>query len=142
MNATEWIYSGDVNCERGGAWFDLSNWKCGYVSAVRVTDLDGAVGFTGAVLIEHVVINGVTDAARIRNALRSCGCSARGMTKEQTRLMIADALASYGHTDPDGCEDETVQTDPSAPMSFDGWRATKRLHNTTVRDYVESVHLS
>lgn len=146
--STRWVYNGDANVEHGGAWIDISTWEHGYCSAVRVTDLDSGCGFDGACLIEHIIILGMDDPKRIREALRSCGCSARGFTKEAARHMIADALMSYGHFDPDDGWDgyhtpwyETVQTQADGPMSFDGWKAAKRLHNTDLREYIESVHL-
>jgi hypothetical protein len=151
MTRTHWHFCGDASLEYGGTFIDLSTWDDGYCSAVRVTDLDGGCGFTGAVLIEHVVINGTRDAKRIREALRSCGCSARGMSKQQARHMIADALCSYGHTDPDEGWDgygycskshtELVQCESDGPMCFDGWKADKRLRGTTLEAYVQSVHL-
>lgn len=62
--------------------------------------------------------------------------------------MVAEALCSYGHRDPDDAwnnyrssHTEVVQTDPNGPMDFDGWRADKRLRGTTLEAYVRSVHL-
>jgi hypothetical protein len=146
-----WHFCGDVNLEYGGTFIDLSTFTDGYCSAVRVTDLDSGCGFTGAVLIEHVVINGTTDRERVRAALRCCGFNFRewsDRTREQVRWAIADALCSYGCTDPDGAWDgyrggasEVVQLEPDGPMKFDGWKADKRLHNTTLEAYVRSQHL-
>lgn len=148
MTATEWTYTGDVNLEYGGAFIDLTTWGDGYCSAVRVTDLDSGCGFRGAVLIEHVVILGTTEPERLRRAMRSCGCSARGMDKRSARLMLAEALMCYGHVDPDDGWDgyrshhtEVVQLEPDGPMVYDGWKADKRLRGGDLRGYVESVHL-
>lgn len=153
---TSYEYCGDVNLEHGGAYIDLSTWDDGYCSAVRVTDLDSACGFTGAVLIEHVVINGTTDSASIRQALRSCGYDwsnwhrvPAAERKRNLRHALADALMSYGFTDPDDSWDgyqshhtEVVQLETDGPMSFDGWKADRRVTNTTLEAYVQSVHLS
>lgn len=158
ITTEKWHYTGDVNLEHGGTFIDLSTWNDGYCSAVRVTDLDSGCGFAGAVLIEHIVINGTTDLARIRHAMQSCGYGAdyhhRPPTispedhKRSIRLMIADALMSYGHYDHDDSWDgygdghsETLQLDPSGPMKYDGWRASKRLRGGDLRGYVEAVHL-
>ena len=148
MATNRWSFTGDVNLEYGGVFIDLSTWNDGYCSAVRVTDLDSGCGFRGACLIEHVVINGTDSPKRLREAMRSCGCSAEGMSKEGARLMLAEALMSYGYTDPDSCygfgsrpDSETIQCEQDGPMSCDGWKADKRLNNTTLRAYVESVHL-
>lgn len=152
MNETKdrWSYNGDGNLKYGGTFIDLSSFMDGYCNAVRVTDLDSACGFRGAVLIEHVVINGTTDKERIKKALWSCGPSfADGnWTREDVRHAIADALCSYGHCDPDDFWDnlrshhtEVVQCEPDGPMMFDGWKADKRITNTTLEEYVRSVHL-
>lgn len=151
---TKWEYMGDVNLEYGGSFIDLSTWDDGYCSAVRVTDLDSGCGFTGAVLIEHVVINGTTDKERIRQAMHGSDYHHRPPTvspedhKKNVRHMIAEALLSYGHYDMDDSWDsyrshhtEVLQLEQDGPMEFDGWKADKRLHNTDLRDYVESVHL-
>jgi hypothetical protein len=73
MAGSKWHFSGDVNLEYGGTFIDLSTFMDGYCSAVKLTDLDSACGFTGAVMVEHVVINGTTDRERVRAALRCCG---------------------------------------------------------------------
>jgi hypothetical protein len=146
-----WHFMGDVNLEYGGNFIDLANFRHGYAEGVRVTDLDGGCGFTGAVMVEHVIICGTTDRERVKEALRSCGSDymrERGKTREQVQWMIAEALLSYGHYDPDDCWDsyqshhtEILQMEADGPMTFDGWKADKRLHNTTLEDYVRSVHL-
>src|SRR5687768_8454866 len=115
VDTDRWVFSGDVNLEYGGSFIDLSTWDDGYCSAVRVTDLDSGCGFTGAVMIEHVVINGTTDPERIRQALESCGGAMfrgrRGRVvppeqiKQALRHQIADALLSYGYSDPDDAWD-------------------------------------
>lgn len=158
-----WTYSGDVNPEHGGIWIDLDSWDDGYCSAVKVTDLDSGCGFTGACLIEHIVILGVDSRERINAAISCCYGSAaalgarnwhatndrEGAVKESLRLAIACALADYGSYDPDDAWDsyqshhsEIVQMEQDGPMRFDGWKADKRLANTTLQEYVESVHLS
>jgi hypothetical protein len=147
---TTYFYTGDVSLEYGGAFIDLSTFDDGYCSAVRVTDLDSGCGFTGAVLIEHIVVNGTDDDKRISEALKCCGYYGIDKLDDDTRKrVIAESLMQYGFTDPDDCWDgyrshhsETLQLDPDGPMQFDGWKADKRLHGTELRDYVESVHLS
>ncbi len=146
--ADKWLYNGDVSLVHGGSFIDLSSFDDGYCCAVRVTDLDSACGFTGAVLIEHVVINGTTDCKRIRQALKCVGgLQGRGFTKENLRWQIASALLEYGCYEPNDSWDsyashwsETVQCE-DGPMQFDGWKAHKRLRGTSLEDYVRSVHL-
>lgn len=147
----KWHFCGDVNLEYGGTFIDLSTFMDGYCTAVRVTDLDGGCGFKGAVMVEHVVINGTTDKGRVKAALRSCGTSFpdwSNRTKEGVRHCIADALLSYGFTDPDDAWDnyqshhtEILQLESDGPMRFDGWKADKRLHGTSLEEYIKAVHL-
>ena len=143
-----YLYQGDRNLEYGGSFIDISTFPNGYCTAVRVTDLDSGCGFRGAIMIEHVVINGTTDRQRVRQAIASCGGLARFPNRECVRHWVADCLLNYGFFDPDNSWDgyqsfhtEILQLEPDGPMTFDGWRADKRLHNTDLRDYVESVHL-
>lgn len=153
----DWHYCGDVSLKYGGAYIDLSTWNDGYCDAVRVTDLDSACGFTGAVLIEHMVINGTNNAERIRVALKCVGgLSARNWhatgrketIKASLRHAIADALLCYGYADPDDSWDnycssysEIIQLENDGPMVFDGWKADKRLRDADLEAYLESVHL-
>jgi hypothetical protein len=102
---TMFEYNGDVSLEYGGAFIDLSTFTDGYCSAVRVTDLDSGCGFTGAVMVEHLVINGTMDRKRIKDALKCVGGMPAGLDVQGRRHAIADALMSYGYTDPDDCWD-------------------------------------
>lgn len=153
-----WEYTGDVNLEHGGVFIDMSTWDDGYCSAVRVTDLDSGCGFTGAILIEHVVINGTDDPERIRKALECVGGSpfrgrrSRVVPAEEInqtiRLAIAEALLIYGYYEPDDAwynyqshHSETVQLEHDGPMLYDGWKADKRLRGGDLQGYVEAVHL-
>lgn len=153
-----WQFNGDVNLEHGGTFINLDTFGDGYCDAVVVTDLDSGCGFTGAVMVEHVVINGTDDAKRIREALRSCGYHmdfkamrermSPAEIKQCLRHMIADSLCSYGHKDPDDSWDgycshhtEILQLEADGPMKFDGWKADKRLRGTTLEAYVQSQHL-
>lgn len=148
-SAEKWEYVGDVNPAYGGIWIDLSTWNDGYCSAVRVCDLDSGCGFRGAVMVEHIVINGTDNPKRLRDAIRFAGVShLRGCKKDGIRLFLAESLASYGHYDPDDSWDnycsfhtEILQLEPDGPMKFDGWKADKRLRDADIKAYVESVHL-
>lgn len=141
-------YSGDVNIEYGGTFFDLSNWQYGYVSAVRVTDLDSAIGFRGAVHVEKIVINGVDDPERVANALRSCGWTSDDVSPDtdEGKHQIADALMCYGYYDPDDNHFEpssiTIQCEEDGPMEHDGWKADYRLPDgEDLREHIESKYV-
>lgn len=164
-------YSGDINLDYGGIFIDLDTFMDGYCTAVRVTDLDSGCGFAGAVMIEHIVINGTTDGKCIAESLRFCGpdiddtilttlealphdplslgmlydhLQDKNYTIPEIQHLLAESLASYGHYDPDDSWDsyrEIVQCEPDGPMTFYGWQVDKRLHNTTLEAYVHSQHL-
>ena len=69
----KWEYTGDVNLEYGGTFYqiDPQEWEWGYCTAVRVTDIDSAIGFDGAVMVEHITV--LTDKAKWADALDCCG---------------------------------------------------------------------
>ncbi len=140
----EWQYMGDVNIEYGGTFFNLSDdWDNGYVSAVRVTDLDSGCGFVGAVLIEKITIL-VDDDKTNESACDCCGWikSEVDTTTESGKLQLAEAVMSYGRYDPADeyyePANEVVQTQEDGPMEFDGWKASKRVLSENLRGYVES----
>lgn len=99
-------YIGDVNLEYGGTFFDLSDWRYGYVDALRVTDLDSAAGIDQTVLVERVTII-VDNHGKVKSALESYGMDFSDVRKlhdaRAQKLMIAEACLSYGYYDP--CED-------------------------------------
>lgn len=139
----DWKFSGDVNLEYGGIFVkvDLDDYHNGYLSATVVTDLDSACGATGMVLIEQKVA--LVDHKRIMEAIRSCGFEVADllrMESETALCAIAEMLISYGHSDPGGDayspSDEIVQTEFDAPMTFEGWKAEKRIARKDLRGYV------
>lgn len=138
IHADKWHYIGDVNIEYGGAFFDLTDWKYGYVNAVRVEDLDGACGFDGACLIEKITIR-TDNNEQNKSAMecRGCNLSDIDMSTDDGKLQLADAVLSYGYYDSES-QDEIVQTQDDAPMEFDGWKATKHISPRCLRAYVES----
>lgn len=132
------VYSGDVSLEYGGTFFNIndSDWGYGYCSAVRVTDLDSGCGYRGAVLVEKVVIMGMDDRKRKRQAIESSWgikdfANQVRRNRESYRPMLADALLSYGFYDPE--EDyvtpssTVIQCEEEGPMVYDGWKADYRL---------------
>ena len=138
-----WEYIGDVNIEYGGTYYNLSDdWKYGYVSALRVTDLDSGCGFDGAVLIEKLSI--IVDPKYFAESAACCGfeMSEVDLDIDQGKLRICDALLSYGHYDPANeyyePANEVVQTLEDGPMEFDGWKASKRVLTKDLKGYIES----
>ena len=107
-------YSGDMNVEHGGLFFDTENWQAdGYATAIRITDLGSACGFEGAVLIECITVLKPSDIGWASSFI--------GWEGEADSRVEIDACMAYGHYDP--CEDymgpssEVVQTEPDdGPM--------------------------
>lgn len=139
----KWQYIGDVNIEYGGTFFDLTEWKHGYVDALRVTDLDSGCGFDGAVLIEKITIL-VDDEKTNKQACECCGFKFDDLdlSTDAGKLQLADAVMSFGRYDPANeyyePQNEVVQTQDNGPMQFDGWTATKRVLSENLRGYIES----
>ncbi len=137
--AGEYQYSGDVNIEYGGTFFDLSDWEHGYVNAVRVTDLDSGCGFDGAVLIEKLTVI-IDNEEQNKKALECCGFDAGDVG----RLQLAEAVMQYGYYDPANeyyePANEVIQTQQDGPMSFDGWKATKRVLTENLLGYIKNTY--
>lgn len=144
---SKWQYTGDVDLRYGGAYFDLSEWRWGYVNAVTVTDLDSATGATGCYLIQRrsipVGAGWSKDKDNMRRILRHYGVEplailrARGLKNQ--RLLIAEAALAYGYSDP--ADDRHPANDVlaiGADADGDGWLISKRLRaNVNLRKYVE-----
>jgi hypothetical protein len=144
-----WYYQGDVSLEYGGTFMRFAEWKHGYAEVVEVTDLDSGCGFRGAVRIEERSIN-IEDKSRWNSALNCIGatllpnddiCYGERITYRKNshawRMCLVYALNCYGYYDEN--RSETVQPDPTGPLKFDGWRATRIRRN--LRSYVRREFL-
>ena len=131
-------YSGDINVEYGGVFYEIENWKdYGYSTAVRITDLDSGCGFSGAILIESITINKPDDMS---GALSCYGYDAE--EAEEDIHMQIEACLGYGHYDPDIYNTaEALQTEEDGPMVFDGWKAAKRVLTKDLLGYIQSKYL-
>jgi hypothetical protein len=138
-----YTYTGDVDLKYGGAWFNLATFEEGYVYAIRVTDLDSAIGYADAFMIESITI--VLDHAATDIAV--CGLSIEGdmlnnngqlmpLSDPVAHLLIAEAVMAYGRYDTDGSE--TLVIGPDAAMeSREGWKADRRLRlNVNLRKLI------
>ena len=140
---SNWQYFGDVDICYGGNYADIDpqEFKWGYCNVVRVTDLDSACGFTGAVLIEKITVN--IDSKRIKQALPCVGLTVKdlqGIKGQSAKLWaLVDAVMSYGCFDTD--ESEVIQTQEGAPMTDDGWKAEKFIRPQDLRGYIEKTYL-
>lgn len=144
-----WHFCGDINLEHGGTFYNLdpADLQYGYCDATRVTDLDSAIGFTGAVMIERLTVCFLDDLEKIEQGLACCGWIPDDWsnTSPAGRVgMIVDSMIAYGHYDPANCfpdhHMETLQLESDGDMSFDGWTADKRIRGD-LRRYVLSKHV-
>ena len=134
----DYNYIGDINLEYGGLFINLDDWQWGYVQCVRVTDLDSACGFTGAVMIEHIVALIPDNKDKMLQCFSVLGLDKlTAKTSKDRKIQMIDAIISYGYYDPDDSWDNyhtgytsIVQCENDkdyAPMSYDGWKAEHRL---------------
>lgn len=142
----EWLYCGDISAERGGIWIK----HCGdYAEAIEITDLDSAVGFNGAVMIERksvgLYVRQLSEAKkRIRSALSVYGWTYSTLrrecsTKERRKAEVWRAMLAYGYGDSDIVE--TLQLEPDGPMAFDGWTADRTQTRGDIGGYVMAKYL-
>ena len=126
-------YFGDINLKYGGVFYDTDNWKSnGYSNAVRITDLDSDCGFTGAVMIEHLTVIKPKDMS---DALNCLGLDPKCKNVHEQIM----ACLFYGHYDPES-NPEVIQTDPEAPMKYDGWKAGERIPLENLNEHI-NTHL-
>jgi hypothetical protein len=135
---TKYTYTGDVSICHGGMWLDLSIWDHEYVTCVRVTDLDSAIGFSDAYLIERGSIY-LGNHETIKRALDCSGWpneTTWDMSTDWGKVMLCEALLSYSGMDND--HSESVVIGPEADMeSREGWKADRRLRsNVNLRKWV------
>lgn len=128
-----WEYYGDINIEHGGMFVDLeefAKWK-DFCPIVKVTDLDGAIGFEGAIMIERGSVYIPEDPIKRKSALDIIGTT----FEEASPLDIVYAFDAYGGVEQDLYNGLiTIQADKEGPMEFEGWKADK--------DYTDKYHAS
>lgn len=130
-------YTGDVNLECGGSFFDLSTFADDYVEVIQVTDLGSAIGYDDAYLIERGSLY-LGNPAHIKAALDSCGWinGDLDLATDDGKLMLCEAV--LGYMSADNYYRETVVIGRDADMMHrEGWKADKRLRaGTNLRNYV------
>lgn len=141
-----WIYFGDINAEHGGKWIrDRGE----YADIYEITDLDSAMGFDGAVMIERKSVGFYSrslaeNKRRLKSALGSWGLSVsmipnqiKGRAKQ--RAVIWEAMSEYGYGDSEVIE--TLQLRADGPMGFEGWKADRRQPKGDIGGYVMAKYL-
>lgn len=144
-----WHYQGDINLEHGGLFVEFSEWRHGYVNAVDVTDLDSATGAPGMMLIESKSIL-IDQTERYADVLSVIGASLlpNGDIDDNGHVIHKNTLAwkwylvyahnAYGRYNTD--RSEVVQPDPTGPLAYNGWQAT-RIHSNALRSFVRKQFL-
>lgn len=134
---TKYYYTGDVDIRCGGKWLDLSTFDDDYVACIEVTDLESAIGFTNAYLIERGSIY-LGDKDNWQKCLDCCGwkLSDLDMSTENGKAMLCEAIMAYRGMDQDYSETIVIGRD-SLMESREGWTADRRLRaNVNLRKWV------
>lgn len=133
--------------KHGDLWLDLSDFeKFGdFMGCVKITDLDSAIGFEGAYLIERGSIYIPEDPAKRKAALECCGWENE---KEITPIMLAEAFDAYWGVERQSWAGEiSIQTIKGGNMSFEGWTVdqdeTIRFQQSglSIEDFIEANYL-
>lgn len=134
--------------QHGDLWLDLAEfekWK-DFVPCVKITELDSAIGFEGAYLIERGSIYIPADETKRKAALETCGWENE---KEITPIMLIEAFDAYWGIERDSWHGEiTVQTVKGGAMEFEGWKAdesfTRQFQESglTIEQWVEKEFAS
>lgn len=156
MPKSPWIYTGDVNIEYSGQYLDLSGLDdLGTVEVVMITDLDSAIGYEGAHLIEKGCLNfpDLSETVKWNDILSTCGYSLKDgaldigggsdpidATSAEGNMLRAEALLAYRGVED--AEQITVAIGKEAAESFQGWKLDRRLKGgTKLRAWVERNYL-
>lgn len=99
------FYTGDVNIEHGGIFYNLDNFRTnGYADAVRVAPGSDAGLADNEFWIEHITVNIPRDESIFKSALDCCGYTLEDLgpkNRAQYWHMLFDALIAYGYYDQD-----------------------------------------
>lgn len=135
-------YVGDVDYCHGGVWFNLSDWKWGYVNAIEVCPVPG---FDGAVWVSPYVtltpeaetVDEALEDEHVKRAIECCGWLDEEEIREHPgwRLILTSMLFDYGRKDPDSyISPVIIQTDAEGEMEGDGVKADYRIPDGTALD--------
>ena len=137
-------YYGDINIEHGGIYLDFAEFKKwgDFCPCVKITNLDSACGFNGAILIECGSIYIPDDKEKRESALSCIGIESG---ESYNDIQLIDAFESYH-----GVESDTftgpiiIQTEKDGIMTFEGFEAdshyTEKFHESglSLREFIET----
>lgn len=145
-----WKYSGDVNLQYGGVFWNPEGAQFDSVEAVRITPCSDAGGPDNIFWIERLSVNLPDDDHTIADVLSICGYSFdgyKGYTKAERLSMLVDACIAYGKYDTQ--DGETVKIGKDDPFFTDTrgeWKAfrvdTQLRGGSSLRNYVKRKYLN
>lgn len=144
------FYSGDININYGGYFYNLSCWHWGYVDVVRVvpcTDMDGP---DNLFYVQKLTVN-LQKGAKLANVIRTCGFDSLNLLPKGAarKHALVDCHLSYGTYDV--CDSELIQIGKHANIGakseygqrdksyFDATNARVLRGNTSIARYARSV---
>jgi hypothetical protein len=140
-----WHYFGDVNIECGGYFYDMSNWKWGYVEAWRVVPCSDAGGPDNEFWIESLTVN-IPKAKDAWAALAKVSNEDvdlyRTSSPRMRKHVLVNALICYGSYDMGKSTRIRIGKKQSLPGWSCGWGDgdLHKLHGrTTLANYIKRV---
>jgi hypothetical protein len=132
---------GDINPQHGGMFLDLEEfekWK-DFCPCIKITDLDSAIGFDGAIMIEFGSIYIPEDKKKRESALSCCGYSEDDV--KDNPVLLVESFDAYAGVERDIYNGLlTIQILKDGAMEFDGWKADKRIALKDLKGWIESYY--
>ena len=132
-------YIGDINLEHGGIFIEIpDSFDQDYATVLQVTDLESAIGFDGALLIESGSIYLSDDPKYLDSALSVIGGTKHEQGTKEYWLDLVMAYNAYWGIDSPTVE--TVAFDHDIKESFDGWKIDNIMPNSNIAAYIASEY--
>lgn len=136
------FYSGDVNIEHGGYFYDFTGWQWGYVDVTRVQPCSDAGGPDNQFWVESLTVN-VRKGAALEEVLSCCGLTIDTLPKGAARRhALVDCHLAYVTYDQEWSE--AVQVGAVAEpcgSGFDPVRIDKKLRgNASLYNCARNIH--
>jgi hypothetical protein len=142
-------YIGDMNLVNGGIFIEIPNsFDQDYAEVVKITDLNSAIGYYDATLIESGSIYMGGDWFE-----RAASCIGAKLLDDESiddngTILAPDTLAHWlcqalaidAYMGIESARTETVAFDADTPESFNGWKLDERLIDSDLEKYVEEIY--
>jgi hypothetical protein len=135
------FYSGDINIEHGGFFYDTRGLKYDYMDATRVTPCSDADGPNNQFWVEHLTVN-IRKGAELQKILACIGVDELPRGAAARRDAMIDAHIAYGAYDVERVAVVQLGKHAShAPTTFNPVTSDVVLRgNTSLRRYVRQLH--